>query len=414
MKILICVLWSLILAAAPVLAAPHPSIPSGPIPNGLGINIHFTEPLPGEMELLAATGAKWIRMDWGWGRTEREKGVYDFSQPDKLVAALEKHGLRAVFVLSYGNKLYSPTSPATPQSRAAFTRWAVAATKHFQNRGILWEMWNEPNGFWTPAPNAADYAVLAREVGAAFEREVPGEALIGPALARFDWPFFEAAFAGGILPFFDGVSVHPYRSNAPDSAAPDYGKLRDLIRKYSPEQGKMPILAGEWGYDSALGRRTEEQQARFLARQWLTNIASGVPLSIWYDWRDDGDDPKNAEHRFGLVRRSHLPNQRVAFHPKPSFFAAQTLIRALSGYEFEKRLATGDEADWVLQFRRGKQIKIAAWTAKTNGKIVKLPFGSDLSAADLLGRGSSALKSQNGTVRMPLSPAVTYFSPQIR
>ena len=44
------------------------------------------------------------------------------------------------------------------------------------------------------------------------------------------------------------------------------------------------------------------RKSKFLA---VSRAQKQIPcsLSIWYDWRDDGDDPKEAEHRFGIVRR---------------------------------------------------------------------------------------------------------------
>ena len=37
------------------------------------------------------------------------------------------------------------------EGRKAFARWAAAAARHFQGRGILWEVYNEPNTkFWKP------------------------------------------------------------------------------------------------------------------------------------------------------------------------------------------------------------------------------------------------------------------------
>src|SRR5206468_2038451 len=116
-------------------------------------NIHFYASRPGEMEMLAAAGFKWVRMDLSWAGTERRKGEYDFSACDTLVASLEKHGLKAILILDYGNRLYDDErSPATDASRTAFAKWAVAGVKHFQGRGFLWEMWNESNigQFWKP------------------------------------------------------------------------------------------------------------------------------------------------------------------------------------------------------------------------------------------------------------------------
>ena len=213
------------------LAAPHPSLPPPVVPECLGVNIHFTDPQRGEMEMLAAAGFKWVRMDFSWAGTERKAGEYDFSAYDRLVAALEKHKLRAVFILDYGNPLYAApgdkqpfTSRAgTAEFRDAFAKWAVAAVSHFKGRGTLWEMWNEPNheGFWKPKPNAAEYAALAKATGAALRKAgllgEKGEAFIGPATSTIDLPFLEECFKAGLLSDWDAVSVHPYRQQAPET-----------------------------------------------------------------------------------------------------------------------------------------------------------------------------------------------------
>jgi hypothetical protein len=35
-----------------------------PVTDGFGVNIHFTQPKAGELEMLAAAGFKWVRMDF--------------------------------------------------------------------------------------------------------------------------------------------------------------------------------------------------------------------------------------------------------------------------------------------------------------------------------------------------------------
>src|SRR4051794_32162468 len=49
------------------------------IPNGLGVNIHFTHPKKGELEQLAGAGFKLVRMDFTWSATEKDDRSYDFS-----------------------------------------------------------------------------------------------------------------------------------------------------------------------------------------------------------------------------------------------------------------------------------------------------------------------------------------------
>ena len=86
----------------------------------------------------------------------------------------------------------------------------------------------------------------------------------------------------------------------------------------------------------------EERQAQYLARQWLSNLSEGVRLSIWYDWHEDGTDPKDTEHHFGTVRYDYAP--------KPAFLAAQALTQALGGYRFVKRLPLASHDDYLLLF----------------------------------------------------------------
>ncbi len=62
--------------------------PEAAVPEGLGVNIHFTDAKPGELEMLAHAGVRWVRMDFGWDGTEPEKGRYDFSPYDRLLAQL--------------------------------------------------------------------------------------------------------------------------------------------------------------------------------------------------------------------------------------------------------------------------------------------------------------------------------------
>src|SRR5262245_21325682 len=143
-----------LLLTAPVAAADEPcSHPLGStiVPCGFGVNIDFTEPRAGEMEMLSSGGFRWVRMDLKWDATEIEKGRYDFQAYDRLMTALESSNVRALFILDYGNPLYDDGAPPrTNESRQAFARWAVAAAQHFRGRGVLWEIYNEPNHeqFW--------------------------------------------------------------------------------------------------------------------------------------------------------------------------------------------------------------------------------------------------------------------------
>jgi hypothetical protein len=362
-------------------AAHSPSVTSS-MPEGMGVNIHFIDPQPGEMKMIADAGFRWVRMDFKWDATERERGSYDFSAYDRLMAALQPYNIRALFILDYGNPLYDDGAPPrSDTSREAFARWAVAAAKHFAGRGVIWEVYNEPNHslFWPPRPNVREYIKLALAVGRAFNANVSNEKLVGPATSGIDFPFLEACFKAGLLDYWSAVTVHPYLRSDPELVASDYCRLRQMISQYRTPTSRdsdrvIPIISGEWGYSSVWRGMSEEKQGAMFARQTLTNVANGIPISIWYDWRDDGIEPSEPEHHFGLVRNADESSRDQTHEPKPAYLATVTLSGVFDGYKFERRVPVGNDNDYVLVFARANDIRLAAWTTSTIQHRIVIPL----------------------------------------
>jgi hypothetical protein len=353
----ICLLCSVAAAA---------DLPSPIVPDGLGVNIHFTGEPARDLDMIQAGGWKFIRMDFVWSSVEKQKGAYDFAAYDVLTDALAKRGIRALYILDYSNPLYeSDQSVRTEEGRQAFARYAATAAKRYKGRGILWELWNEPNiGFWKPQPSVNDYMALAKAVFPAIRKADPGSTCVAPATSSIPIEFLEECFNQGLLELIDGVTVHPYRQRPPETVAEDYAQLRQLIARYSPKRPDIPILSGEWGYSSVWKDFNVTRQGQYLPRQFLINLSQGVPLSIWYDWHDDGPDPKEAEHHFGTVT--------LDYKPKPAYRAVQRLVRALSGKRFIKRLDSAPE-DYLLLFSDGDRETIAAWTTGESHEVEVSP-----------------------------------------
>ncbi|MCQ2433542.1 MAG: beta-galactosidase, partial [Clostridia bacterium] len=57
-------------------------------------------------DYVGALGVKPIRLQSGWARTEKEKGIYDFQWLEEIVDALLARGLEPWVCLCYGNGLY--------------------------------------------------------------------------------------------------------------------------------------------------------------------------------------------------------------------------------------------------------------------------------------------------------------------
>lgn len=395
------------------------SFPDGIVPDGLGYSIHFTDAQQGELEMLAASGVKIVRNDLTWSRTERQKGIYNFSTYDQLNNSLKKYNIKVVYVLDYTNKLYDEgLSPYTPEGRAAFARWAVAAATHFKDQGILWEMYNEPNiNFWKPKPKVEDYILLALETGKALREKIPNELIIGPATS-LDFNFLEKCFKGGVLEYWDAVSVHPYRQQSPETVIPEYAKLRWLIDKYAPKGKHIPILSGEWGYSSAWANFDDNIQGKMLPRQWMVNLACDIPVSIWYDWHNDGTDLKNSEHNFGTTYFEYHQGKTPVYNPKPSYIAARTFNEIFNGFKYNKRLYITDSNGpkdniYIFLFENGKDIRLAAWTSGKGQETLTIPCNPGLfKAITYLGEDLPDLKADKNGLTISVTNGPIYLIPQ--
>jgi polysaccharide biosynthesis protein PslG len=390
-----------------------------------GVNIHFTTGHERDLDMIAAAGFKFIRTDFVWADIERVRGVYDWKAYDELTANLNKRGLRALYILDYSNPLYEAmveskdpitgekqediASPRSPESVAAFARWASEAAVRFSGNNIIWEIWNEPNvSFWRPVPDPEDYNTLALATCRAVRSAAPGSVIIGPATSQIPLQFIETFLASGVLACIDAVSVHPYRdySLPPESVSADYAKVNELIDRYTPAGKKrVPVISSEWGYASCPKGVTIEKQAMLIVRMQLANLLSGIPLSVWYDWKNDGDQPDNFEHNCGTVTSD--------LRPKPAYTAIQTLNRELNEFTFSRRLETGNSNDYLLVFINGRGIfKICGWTLDTPHSVMIdniVPLTGDITATDGYGNGLKP-GQQGGKLLMELSGMPQYVS----
>ena len=397
------------LASSAFAAPPHPLEPAT-VRDALAVNIHFLAPRPGEMDLLKATGVGRVRMDASWHRVEKERGVYDFSALDGLMRELDAQGLRAMLILNYGNALYSESQhapPIAPEARAAFVKYAAATVARFKGRGVLWEIYNEPNNkqFWSPTPDGKAYADLAADAARAIRAVAPDEVLCGPGMALIDKPFFEKATDAGLLDMIDAVTVHPYRQTAPET----FGDELAWLRKSVADRGKRtPIIAGEWGYPVVWVDATT--QVNYLARQMLWGLSEGLPLNVWYDWRRGGGyDGKFSI--FGLVDPVPAADGSDTLRTTALYDALSGLTRLLGDARFAERLPldVGDARDaYLLAFDGPTGRRYAFWTSGAERQAhVRLPSGS-YEFYDVFGRDVGARVVREGGSDQQVSGSPRY------
>jgi len=401
------VLAPVVCAAAALAQGRFASLPEGKVPDALGVNIHFTGDRA-ELDRIAEAGFRFVRMDLTWEAVERKKGCYEFAGAgyDGLTRGCLRRGLRLLYILDYSNPLYEAgRSVRTDQGRRAFAAFAEAAARRYAGRGILWEIWNEPNleTFWQPQPALEDYLRLVKAAAPLIRAADQSAQVVAPAASGIPFDWLEACFEGGLLNHVDAVSVHPYRADPPESVVGDYARLRELIAKRAPEGKQVPIICGEWGYSLVNwdgSRLSPAEQGHRLAREFLVNLWQRIPVSIWYDWRDDGPDPSEREHNFGTVARD--------LTPKPAYRAARALSHVLDGLTAGDRLNVGGEGDFAIDFRAESGRVIAVWTV---GEPHRLALGLPAGRGTLVCAfgASDRIEWEEGGPELPVTSGPQYL-----
>ena len=294
-------------------------------------------------------------MDLPWNSVETTQGVYNFAASDALYRACAARGIHVMFILDYGNSLYG-NDPTSATWLNGFTNYAAAAAAHYEGDGNIWEVWNEPDVTWPTGSNPTQYMNLVDQVVPAMRAADPNSTIVAPALSGFNTAYMQTCFSGGLLNLVNGVSVHPYGIATPEAVASSYATVRALINQYHPG-GTVPIVSSEWGYPNTIYSPglTAQQQGDYLARSFSVNLSQGIPLSIWYDWKNDGTNALDPEQNFGMVTADLVP--------KPAYAEMQLLTESLNGEHFTAQLNDGNPNDWLLVFTSPSgQETLAAWT----------------------------------------------------
>jgi polysaccharide biosynthesis protein PslG len=372
-------------------------LPSATVPNGIGVNTHWCQiPLwdksaENQFNAIRASGVKFVRDDLVWSGIEQKKGHYDFTYYDAFSNAMAARGIRILWMLGYSNDLYryhpDPKHPDSAAWRDAFTKYAAAAVDHFKGKGNIYELYNEPNTpFWPTGWQPGQYMALANQAIPEMRKKDPGCTIVAPAVSDIDTTYLDYCFnyakiqpgRKGLLDLVDAISCHPYRSypSGPETAASHYGLIRSLMKKYGKT---LPIVSSEWGYSTGTKRATStpaptaQIQGDYLARMCLVNLSQGIPLTIWYDWKDDfyltnPPDPTEYEQNFGMTTMHNAA--------KPAYQEMLRLTRSLGGTTFTSRLSS-DPSDWLLVFAslNGHQT-LAAWTTVSPHRVSAGSWGS--------------------------------------
>lgn len=252
---------------------------------------------------VAELGVKWIRIQSGWQRTERVRGVYDFEWLDKIVDNLISRGLVPWICLCYGNELYDDMAKKvfgavgcppifTDEQKNAWAEYVSALVEHYKDRVSYYEVWNEPDGIWCwkSGVNATELGEFTRDTAKLIKETDSDARVIGGVICMRPIAYLNEALATGMGKYLDFVSFHEYTHDE-TLVFERVATLRALCKKYNPN---IEIIQGESGSQSKSGGHgalhtgawTEEKQAKQLARHTIADLLTDVHFTSYFSCMD--------------------------------------------------------------------------------------------------------------------------------
>jgi hypothetical protein len=300
--------------------------------------------LAADLDALAATGAKWLRIDVDW-KSIQAYGSNDFrwQYTDRVVNAALAHGLQVLGTLAYSppwaqgascrGSIYCP--PANPND---YARFAAAAAQRYAPLGVhAWEIWNEPNWYpwWVGAPDATAYVALLKPAYVAIHQADPNAVVVSGGLAPHgnlaNTPndpispvnYLKAMYAAGAKGYFDAFGVHPYPPLPHDPLSgsiswnPIFQTTLEHQTMVANGDGAKPIWGTETGGPTG-GTDAKvispDTQARYINETytyWVGQTFTG-PLFI-HNLRDEGySNPANPSAYMGVLYQDRTPKPAVS------------------------------------------------------------------------------------------------------
>lgn len=300
-----------------------------------GIVTH-TEALPADewerdFQAAAAAGASVMRVGPAWSSIERKPGEYNWDVLDRLVDLGAKYGIELDYLLGFppshaiSAELQAAQTEAyknrqadawkislfAPPEDAPWRRFVSAIATRYKGKIRLYEVWNEPDlGFWqgTTEQYQATLRAAYQEVHKADPNALVltgGFATVLEHAGRAKNPDLQERVLKEASDSFDIHAMHQHGPFLEFEGAVN-GELR-RIRAAMPHP--KPLYFNETAL-AAFGN--EKQQALTVVKKMAFVMAQGAIGYNWYDLRNDGINPTNAEHNYGLLTTTMRPKSDYA------------------------------------------------------------------------------------------------------
>jgi polysaccharide biosynthesis protein PslG len=255
-----------------------------------------------------------------WAMLNPSDGVYDWTNLDKWLSAVQQHGGSYTFLYTMamtpqwassnpedpichkGPGQCDPPNDLNPDGSGTDQHWkdfVRAIATHAAGNIRYWEIWNEPvnNYYWSGT--FAQMARLASDARTIILSIDPEAKLLSPpngALEEFGQKWWKGYAAAGGLDYADIIALHGgvntsphYCGNWPKAAdfITQVANLRTILASFNQHKFIWDTEAS-WGHADDDCFTDQDLQAAFLAQFYMFHRSTRIVRFFWYSY-SDGD-----------------------------------------------------------------------------------------------------------------------------
>ncbi len=250
----------------------------------------------------------------------------------------------------------------------------------------------------------AEYVAGLRKMRAAADAAGRKVLLLGPTfggeLVGPGSDYLDGCYRAGMKGMLDALDLHPYVKYAtptppgaqvggPEGILIDLAAAREDLRRNG--EPNLPITVSEAGHPTGESHTSVpcvcyDEQARRVVRSHLLMVAAGVRRLWWYAFQDEGTDPANVEHCFGLVDWYGKP--------KPAYDAYKAMVKMVGATVCDGLQSDAKPPVYAARFRDERGYVTALWDS--GGESEVRVEGGLQAAYDLFGK---RLDAPGGPIR---------------
>ncbi len=356
-----------------------------------------------KLEALAAAlcGIKIMRTDIYWERIQpTPEDKWNFSHYDTVVNTFGEQNIEVQAIYCYvpqwaKAKDWKPfTDKFNGKPRPEYEAWRKFIQKwaeHYRGKVRYVEVWNEPDHFGFANFSVDEYIEMMKIAYSETKKIDSDMIVLTGGYTCYPADFGKISYTHMPRTLVEGkgyYNIHAFHGHG------TFRNYRNQIEKLIKLRAELGVTEPWYANETAISsiHIGEMEQAITLYQKFLYSWARGAMGYNWYDLRNDGFNPKENEHNFGLITRD--------FYPKAAYGVYNMLARQFSEGEYLSDANFGSAMTGYFFRNASGDLLIPHWSEVQNKRprtVMISGVTGTVTRVDLFGN-EEVLKSENGTL----------------